>query len=180
MIYQTLARVEKYKLGLSPISVNNSSPPGQTICHFTDIFKDVFMNEKFCILIQISLKFFWGSDGQKVSICSGDGLAPNRGHVITWTNADPVQWCKYTALVTFQFMSDFLWSIFSWGKQLYDHLSLLQDYCPKFISQQVEFYTNQIELHPLNSASMQGKDMVGLIEDLHSLVCQCIHRFLFY
>ena len=36
----------------------NSSPPGQNGCHFTDgIFKCIFINEKFCILIQISLKF---------------------------------------------------------------------------------------------------------------------------
>ena len=32
----------------------NSSPPGQNGCHFAD---DIFMNETFCILIQISLKF---------------------------------------------------------------------------------------------------------------------------
>ena len=35
----------------------NSSPPGQNGCHFADIFKSIFMNEKFCILILISLKF---------------------------------------------------------------------------------------------------------------------------
>ena len=36
----------------------NSSPPGQNGCHFTDnILKCIFVNEKLCILIQISLKF---------------------------------------------------------------------------------------------------------------------------
>ena len=36
----------------------NSSPPGQYGRHFADyIFKCIFMNEKFCILIQVSLKF---------------------------------------------------------------------------------------------------------------------------
>ena len=36
----------------------NSSPPGKNARHFPDdIFKCIFMNEKFCILIQISLKF---------------------------------------------------------------------------------------------------------------------------
>ena len=35
----------------------NSSPPGQNGCHFADIFNRIFINEKFCILIQISLKF---------------------------------------------------------------------------------------------------------------------------
>ena len=36
----------------------NSSPPGQNSRHFTDdIFRCIFVNEKFCILIKISLKF---------------------------------------------------------------------------------------------------------------------------
>ena len=36
----------------------NSSPSGQNGCHFTDdIFRCIFVNEKFCILIKISLKF---------------------------------------------------------------------------------------------------------------------------
>ena len=36
----------------------NSSPPGQNGLHFTDnIFRCILVNEKFCILIKISLKF---------------------------------------------------------------------------------------------------------------------------
>ena len=36
----------------------NSSPPGQNYRHFIiDIFRCIFVNEKFCILIKISLKF---------------------------------------------------------------------------------------------------------------------------
>ena len=37
----------------------NSSPPGQNGCLFTDdhIFRCIFVNEKICILIKISLKF---------------------------------------------------------------------------------------------------------------------------
>ena len=36
----------------------NSSPPGQNGCHFADnSLKCIFMNEKFYISIQISLKF---------------------------------------------------------------------------------------------------------------------------
>ena len=45
------------------------------------------MNEKFCILIQISRKF--GLD---------NGLVPNRRQAIIWTNADPIQWRIYAAL----------------------------------------------------------------------------------
>ena len=40
------------------LSFANSSPPGQNGRHFADdIFGCIFMNEKFCILIKISLKF---------------------------------------------------------------------------------------------------------------------------
>ena len=36
----------------------NSSPPGQNGCHFADdIFRCIFLNENFCILFKISLKF---------------------------------------------------------------------------------------------------------------------------
>ena len=36
----------------------NSSPPGQNGWHFAhDIFRCIYLNEKFCILIRISLKF---------------------------------------------------------------------------------------------------------------------------
>ena len=36
----------------------SSSPPGQNGCHFADdIFECIFVNEKLCILIKISLKF---------------------------------------------------------------------------------------------------------------------------
>ena len=44
-----------YPKGLQRV---NSFPPGQNDHHFADnIFKDIFMNEKLCILIQISPKF---------------------------------------------------------------------------------------------------------------------------
>ena len=36
----------------------NSSPPGQNGCQFADdLFRCIFVNEKFCILIKFSLKF---------------------------------------------------------------------------------------------------------------------------
>ena len=39
-------------------TVHNSSPLGQYGCHFANsIFKHIFVNEKFCILIKVSLKF---------------------------------------------------------------------------------------------------------------------------
>ena len=68
----------------------NSSPPEQYGRHFADdIFKCIFLNEKCGIFIRVSLKFLpKGPIWEYVSIGSGDGFAPNRRQVITWTNAD--------------------------------------------------------------------------------------------
>ena len=71
--------------------------PRQNGRHFSDdIFKCIFINEKFCISILISLKFV--PRGPIASSGSGNGLAPNRRQAITWTNADPVHWRIYAAL----------------------------------------------------------------------------------
>ena len=72
-------------------------PPEQNGRHFADdIFECFFVNEKFLVLIKISLKFV-----PKVPIKSNpafgldNGLAPNRRHAIIWTNADPIYWRIY-------------------------------------------------------------------------------------
>ena len=40
------------------VMIVNTSPPEQNDRHFADdIFRCIFVNEKFCILIKISLKF---------------------------------------------------------------------------------------------------------------------------
>ena len=63
-----------------------------------DNFKCIFLNENGRIAIWISLKFVpRGPIDNKASIGSGNGLAPNRRQVITWTNADPIHWRIYTA-----------------------------------------------------------------------------------
>ena len=75
----------------------NSSSPQQNGRQFAeDIFKCISMNEKFGILIKISLKFV--SNWQKDNIGSGDGLLTNRWQVITSTNVDSFPWCIYAAL----------------------------------------------------------------------------------
>ena len=62
-----------------------------------DIFKFIFVNEKFYILIEISLKCVpKGPIDNNIGLDTG--LAPNRRHTIIWTNADPVHWCIYAAL----------------------------------------------------------------------------------
>ena len=60
-----------------------------------DIFKCVFTNEKFCILIPISLKFV-----HKVSIDNKSVLVQIMAwwQSIIWTNADPVHLHIYAAL----------------------------------------------------------------------------------
>ena len=60
------------------------SPPGQNGRYFTDnIFRGIFLNETFCILIKILLD---------------DGLETNRWQATIWTNAAPIHWCIYAAL----------------------------------------------------------------------------------
>ena len=56
--------------------VNSSPHAGQNDRHFAGgVFKCIFMNEKFCILIWIFTEFCsWGSDWQFSSIGSGHGL----------------------------------------------------------------------------------------------------------
>ena len=60
-------------------------------------FKFIFLNGKFCILIQISLKFVPNGLIDNVNIGSGKGLTPIRWQAITWTNDESVHWRKYAA-----------------------------------------------------------------------------------
>ena len=78
----------------------NSPPPGQNARYFTDyIFKCIFMFERFCILIEISLKFVpKGPINNKSALVWGNGLVPARQQAITPNNADPVDQCIYAAL----------------------------------------------------------------------------------
>ena len=84
---------------LSPYGITrpqwvNSSPPGQNGHHFID---DIFMNEKFCISIRVSLKFVpKGPTDNKSAMVQ---VMANRHQAITRTNADPVHWCIYAVLV---------------------------------------------------------------------------------
>ena len=76
----------------------NSSPLGQNGRHFADgISECISLNEKFCILIKISLKFVPnGPIGPSIGL--DNGLAPKRRQAIIWTNADPTHWRIYAAL----------------------------------------------------------------------------------
>ena len=65
--------------------------------HFADdIFRCIFVNEKFCVSIKISVKFVKGPIDNNSVI--DNGLAPNRRQAITWTNADSIHWRIYAAL----------------------------------------------------------------------------------
>ena len=73
-------------------------PPGQNVCHFADdIFRCIFMNEMFRILIKTSLNFVpWVPIEPNIGL--DNGLAPNRRQATIWTNADLIHWCIYAAL----------------------------------------------------------------------------------
>ena len=64
----------------------NSSTPGQNAAHFADdIFRCIFPNEKYCILIKMSLKFVpKGPIDNDPALLFGldNGLAPNRRQAI--------------------------------------------------------------------------------------------------
>ena len=77
------------------------SPLGQNGRHFADdIFRCIFVNEKFCILIKISLKFVpKGPIDNNPVLVQNNGLAPKRRQAIIWTNAHPIHWRVYVTLV---------------------------------------------------------------------------------
>ena len=78
----------------------NQYPPGQNVRLLADdIYRCIIVNEKFCILIKISLKFFsLGPNWQQPSTGLDNGLAPNRRQAIIWTNVGPIHWRIYAAL----------------------------------------------------------------------------------
>ena len=65
-----------------------SSPPGQNGRHFAHkVLRCIFVNEKFCILIEISLKFVpKGPIDNNPALGLDNGLALNRPKAIIWTN----------------------------------------------------------------------------------------------
>ena len=75
----------------------NSFPSGQNGRHFTnDIFRSIFVDDKSCILIKISLKCVpKGVIDNNTSISLVNGLVPNRRQAIIWTNTGPIHWRIY-------------------------------------------------------------------------------------
>ena len=53
--------------------------------------KFLFFYSNFTDICSEGCNWQWGS------ICSGNGLAPNRRQAITWTDVDPVYWLIYAA-----------------------------------------------------------------------------------
>ena len=91
----------------------NSYPPGQNGRQFPDdIFKCIFMNEKFCFLIRTSLKFV-----SKGPVNNIPALVQIRRQDISWTNPDPVRWRIYVALEGNELIS---WKRFPPVKQSFD------------------------------------------------------------
>ena len=64
-----------------------------------DIFKCIFMNEKFCILIQIPLKFVpKGPINNKPALVQIMAWRRTGDKPLSENNADPIHWCIYVAL----------------------------------------------------------------------------------
>ena len=102
-------------------SLINSSPPGRNGCHFADdIFRSIFVNEKFCILIKILLKFFSkGPIDNNPALVSITAL--NRQQAIIWTNAELIHWHIYAALGGHELRYAFLYIITAFQSLLRDH-----------------------------------------------------------
>ena len=88
---------QKYRwhsLALAMCSSFDDMRPEQNGRHFTDgIFRCIFENEQFCILIKISLKFV--ANDPIDDNPAGNGLAMSRWQAMTWTIDEPVDWCIY-------------------------------------------------------------------------------------
>ena len=78
---------------------DNSSLPWQNGRHFAnDIFRYIFVNEKFCVLDTFSLKFFLQGSIANNPALVDNGLSLNRQQAIVCTNADLIHWRIYVAL----------------------------------------------------------------------------------
>ena len=85
----------------------NSSTLGQSGRHFTDdIFRFIFANENFCILIKISLRVIPEGPIDNNPVLD---LAPIRQQAIIWANADQVHWRIYVALGRDELMTPGRW-----------------------------------------------------------------------
>ena len=87
--------IEDYDRWVNP----STAPPPPPPRHFADDdFSCIFMNEKFCTLIKISLKFVPKGPIDSNPAFVDNGLAPNRRQTIIWTNTDTIHWRIYAAL----------------------------------------------------------------------------------
>ena len=83
--------------------VNTLRPEQNGWWYADNLFKLLFLTENVCIWIDESIKFVPEGpidNWQGIIIGLGNGLVPDRHQAITWTNDDPVPWCKYTLLAS--------------------------------------------------------------------------------
>ena len=80
-------RIHDLFLWQDPSNFFGALKNSQDGCHFADIFKSIFMNHNYTLIL-ISLKFVPTGrlNRQEVIIGSVNGLAPVRCQAITWTN----------------------------------------------------------------------------------------------
>ena len=77
---------------------NTLRPRQNNRCLVDDIFQFIFFNENWCILVQISLKYYFSkgpTDNNPALVQSG--LVPIRAHVIIRTCGCLVWWRRYTS-----------------------------------------------------------------------------------
>ena len=136
-------------MNVSHINGLNSSLPGKNGHHFTDnIVRYIFVNEKFCILIKISLKFVAeGPVDNNPSLVKIMACRPKSRQAIIWTNADPICWCIYVALGETSWLIS-IWKVFHMNISLTLHTQISQN----IYDITIFFYTFQLNNHSIMPA----------------------------
>ena len=108
-----------------------------TISQTTSAF---YMNEKF-FLFWLEFHFISGSDSQKLSIGSDDGLVSSWQQTITWTNSDPIHISKNAPfLVIGYLLIEAKWCIYV------SENSVITDRYNGLLSIRCHFFSNRYQL----------------------------------
>ena len=154
----------------------NSSPIGQNGRHFIDdIFRCIFVNEKFCILIKIWLQFVPKGPIDKPSTGLDNGLAPNTRQAIIWTNDDTVHWRVYAALGGDELVSPQCSSLSGLFRFVYGQSIVLLKRCPLWKSRIIQCMrsANERRRYHVTSSLIGWVHTQNDLWKCHQQICIC-------
>ena len=117
IIWQELSQKDVWNYFISVISLYSSSPGHNGHDFADDIFKCIWWMKSFIFQFEFQLRLFLRVQLTINQHCLGNGLSPVWRQAITWTNADSVQRCIYTALGGDELIQS-LGNSYHWGFQL--------------------------------------------------------------